>query len=127
MPLQNFYFDSPWKLIVYFDRTRPICSREIAHCQRQPGANVCEWVDASASVEPLLGPDLTRGSALARFDVRRVDGSLLDGIRRFAEVWAILQRTVWLGRIAGFGPMSALLDAAYSISLRMGRLWRPAT
>jgi predicted DCC family thiol-disulfide oxidoreductase YuxK len=114
-------------LTVYFDGACPVCSREIAHYRRQPGAEACVWVDASACAEPLLGPDLPRAAALARFHVRRADGSLVDGMRGFAALWLVLPRTAWLGRIAGFGPMPVLLDASYSVFLQLRHLWRPAT
>jgi 3-demethoxyubiquinol 3-hydroxylase len=117
---------SPAPLTVYFDGACPVCSREIAAYRRQPGADACEWVDASACAESALGADLTRDAALARFHVRRADGSLVDGMRGFATLWQALPRTAWLGRIAAFGPMPRLLDAAYGVFLSVRRVWRPA-
>ena len=114
-------------LTVYFDCACPVCSREIAQYRRQPGAEACVWVDASACAEQQLGAGLSRTAALARFHVRRADGSLVDGMRGFAELWTTLPNTAWLGRIAGFGPMPALLDVAYAVFLRLRRLWRPRT
>ena len=114
-------------LTVYFDGACPVCSREIAQYRRQPGAEACAWVDASDCAEPMLGPDLPRNAALARFHVRRADGTLVDGMRGFAELWSVLPRTAWLGRIATSGPMPALLDVAYAVFLRLRRLWRPAS
>jgi predicted DCC family thiol-disulfide oxidoreductase YuxK len=114
-------------LTVYFDGACPVCSLEIEHYRRQPGAEACVWVDASTCAEPLLGPDLPRSTALARFHVRRADGSLVDGMRGFATLWSVLPRTAWLGQIAAFGPMPALLDMAYRVFLKLRRLWRPAT
>jgi predicted DCC family thiol-disulfide oxidoreductase YuxK len=116
---------APATLTVYFDGTCPVCSREIAHYRRQPGADACEWVDVSACAEPRLGPRLSRSDALARFHVRRADGTLVHGMRGFAALWQTLPRTAWLGRIAAFGPMPALLDAGYAVFLRLRRLWRP--
>jgi len=112
-------------LTVYFDGACPVCSREIAHYQRQPGSEACAWVDASTCTEQQLGPDLPRSAALTRFHVRRADGSLVDGMRGFSELWVTLPRTAWLGRVAGLGPMPALLEAAYAVFLRLRRLWRP--
>lgn len=116
---------SPAPLTVYFDGACPVCSREIAAYRRQPGAEACEWVDASACAESALGPDLTRDAALARFHVRRADGSLVDGMRGFATLWQALPRTAWLGRVAAFGPMPACLDAGYRMFLSVRRAWRP--
>jgi predicted DCC family thiol-disulfide oxidoreductase YuxK len=115
---------SPPHLKIYFDGACPVCSREIAYYRGQPGANACEWIDASSCDEALLGPDLSRDAALARFHVRRADGELVDGIRGFATLWKALPRTAWLGRIASFGPMPALLDRAYTLFLGVRKLWR---
>jgi predicted DCC family thiol-disulfide oxidoreductase YuxK len=116
---------SPAALTVYFDGACPVCTREIAAYRRQPGAEACAWVDASACAEPLLGPGLSRSAALARFHVRRADGTLVQGMRGFAALWQTLPRTAWLGRIAAFGPMPVLLESGYAVFLRLRRLWRP--
>jgi len=114
-------------LTVYFDGACPVCSKEIAMYRRQPGADACAWVDASDCPDAALGSDLSRPQALARFHVRRADGQLVDGMRGFAELWRALPRTAWLGRIAAFGPMPALLDAAYRMFLGLRKSWRPDT
>mgnify|MGYP006205861065 CR=1 FL=1 len=68
--------DSP-ALTVYYDGACPVCSREIAHYQRQPGAQACQWVDAASCPPEALGPGLQRVQALGRFHVRLPDGRLL--------------------------------------------------
>jgi ubiquinone biosynthesis monooxygenase Coq7 len=113
-------------LTVYFDGACPVCSREIAMYRRQPGADACEWVDASACPAAALGPDLTRDAALARFHVRGADGRLVDGMGGFAALWRALPRTALLGRIASTWPLAPLLDAAYRAFLVVRALWRPA-
>ena len=113
-------------LTVYFDGACPVCSREIAMYRQQPGADRCQWIDASACSDAELGADLKREAALARFHVRGRDGELVGGMRGFAALWQTLPRTAWLGRIAGWGPMPAVLDAAYAVFLRVRPLWRSA-
>ena len=114
----------PALLTVYFDGACPVCSAEIAHYRRQPGAEACDWIDAAVCTDAEFGPALTRASALQRFHVRRADGQLLDGMRGFAALWRVLPRTAWLGRLASFGPMPVLLDAAYGLFLAVRPLWR---
>lgn len=111
-------------LTVYFDGACPVCSAEIAHYRRQPGAQACTWVDAARCADADLGPGLTRETALRRFHVRDAEGRLVDGMRGFAALWRVLPRMAWLGRLAAFGPMPALLDAAYSVFLAVRPLWR---
>lgn len=114
-------------LTVYYDGACPVCSREIAFYRRQPGADVCAWVDATVCTETALGPGLTRSAALGRFHVRRADGELVDGTRGFAALWRVLPRTAWLGWLASVGPMPALLDATYRAFLALRPLWRRAS
>jgi ubiquinone biosynthesis monooxygenase Coq7 len=116
---------APPALTVYFDGACPVCSREIAMYRRQPGAEACTWIDASACPDAALGPDLTRDAALARFHVRRADGELVDGMRGFAALWRTLPRTAWLGRVASIWPIPIVLDAAYRAFLALRRFWRP--
>jgi 3-demethoxyubiquinol 3-hydroxylase len=111
---------------IYYDGACPVCSAEIAVYQRQPGAQACTWVNAATCAEEALGPGLSRQDALARFHVRGADGQLVAGARGFAALWRALPRTRWLGRIAGAGPMPALLEVAYRGFLVVRRLWRPA-
>jgi len=110
-------------LTVYFDGACPVCSAEIAHYRRQPGAQACEWVDAASCADDELGEGLTREAALLRFHVRRADGQLVDGMRGFAALWSTLPRTAWLGRVASLGPMPWLLDLVYSVFLAVRPLW----
>ncbi len=111
-------------LTVYFDGACPVCSVEIAHYRRQPGAQACEWIDVAECADAELGPGLTRAAALRRFHVRLADGQLVDGMSGFAALWLELPRTAWLGRLASFGPIPVLLDAAYHVFLAVRPLWR---
>lgn len=111
-------------LTVYFDGACPVCSREIAMYRNQAGAERCAWVDASSCAESMFGPGLSREMALARIHVRRADGELVDGVRGFALMWRALPRFAWAGRIASFGPIPLLLEAAYWVFLRVRPLWR---
>jgi predicted DCC family thiol-disulfide oxidoreductase YuxK len=113
-------------LTVYYDGACPVCSREIAVYRRQVGAEQCVWVDASICDESALGEGLSRGSALARFHVRRANGELVDGMRGFTILWRALPRLAWAARIASIGPLPLLLDAAYRVFLWVRPLWQGA-
>ena len=111
-------------LTVYYDGACPVCSREIAHYQRQPGAQACHWVDAAHCPPDALGPGLARAQALGRFHVRLPDGRLLDGAAGFAALWQALPAWRWLGRLAQAAPVRPLAALAYSSFLLLRRLWR---
>lgn len=112
-------------LTVYYDGACPVCSREIALYQRQPGAESCRWVDATHSEPALLGADLDPRLALARLHVRRPDGTLVDGAAAFALLWQRFPTTRWLGYVAALPPFTWLLEVVYRIFLRVRPLWRP--
>ncbi len=114
----------PGGVTVYFDGACPVCSREIAAYRRQAGADACAWVDVSACEPAALGQDLSREQALARMHVRRADGTLVSGAAAFAQMWQALPATRWLGRVAGWAPVTALLELAYRAFLRARRAWR---
>ncbi len=112
-------------LTVYYDGGCPVCRREIAMYQRQPGAERCAWVDASSVQDEAIAEDLSRADALARMHVRRADGQLVDGAAAFIALWQALPSTRWLGRVAGVPPLPWLLELGYRGFLRVRRLWRP--
>jgi predicted DCC family thiol-disulfide oxidoreductase YuxK len=109
---------------VYFDGACPVCRREIAHYRAKPGAENLRWVDASVADAYALGPDLDGERALARFHVRSADGSLVSGAAAFASLWQQLPAYAWLGRIAAWPPVLAVLEAGYRAFLRLRPLWR---
>lgn len=115
---------------VYFDGACPVCRREMALYQRQPGADQVCWVDvtqcAPEALQPAQGPALDRQAALARLHVRRADGQLVSGAAAFLVMWAALPRTAGLARALDQPWIVPLLDLAYRAFLRLRRLWRRA-
>ena len=120
--------DAPLRgLTVYYDGACPVCRREIALYQRQPGGESCVWVDASRSAPGTMGADLDPRQALARMHVRRPDGTLVDGAAAFALLWQVFPATRRLGRIASLAPVTWVLEGAYRLFLRLRPLWRSPT
>ena len=110
---------------VYFDGACPVCRREIAHYRRQRGSEAIAWVDASSCDEAELGPGLDRSVVLGRFHVRNADGTLTSGAAAFVAIWRRLPAFAWLAALASSRPVLALLEAGYSIFLRVRPWWRP--
>jgi predicted DCC family thiol-disulfide oxidoreductase YuxK len=111
---------------VYFDGACPVCRTEIAHYQRQRGADAIAWVDASTCDEGAFGPGVDRAAVLARFHVREADGSLASGAAAFVSIWRRLPAFAWLATLASFRPVLAVLEAGYGLFLRVRPWWRPA-
>jgi predicted DCC family thiol-disulfide oxidoreductase YuxK len=115
----------PATCTVYFDGACPVCRREIAHYRRQRGSESIAWVDASSCDEAELGPGLDRSVVLSRFHVRNADGTLTSGAAAFVAIWRRLPAFAWLAALASSRPVLALLEAGYSIFLRVRPWWRP--
>lgn len=111
---------------VYFDGACPVCRTEIAHYQRQRGADGIRWVDASNCDEAALGADADRATMMRRFHVREADGTLVSGAAAFVAIWRRLPGFAWLATIASWRPVLAVLEVGYGLFLRVRPWWRPA-
>ena len=101
-------------LKVYFDGSCPLCQFEIAHYQKQEGAETIEFVDVSA--EGFSEKDLSQRNALARFHTRK-NGRLLSGAEAFVSVWAHLPKWQWLAQLAARPRILPLLEWGYGLFL----------
>ena len=108
-------------LTVLFDGACPLCRREIAVYQGLAASQPLVFVDVCSAAAD-LPPGTDRAALLARFHVRRADGSLVSGARGFAALWAVLPGWRWLARIAALPGVTPLLELAYRAFLRL----RPA-
>ena len=104
------------KITLYHDGSCPLCRREIDHYRRQRGADGLAFVDVS-DCGAVVGPDLDRRAAMARFHVRMPDGTLRSGAAGFLAVWRQLPRWRWLVGLARVPGVLALLEAGYRLSL----------
>ncbi len=122
---------APARLTVYYDGACPLCSAEIRTYRRGRGADAIAFVDVSAEDAPaMLGPDLTREAARARFHVRDARGNLFSGAEGFILLWSHLPRWRWLAALASLPGIPALAEAAYRRFLplrpRIAGLFRPS-
>ena len=104
------------KVTLYHDGSCPLCRREIAHYRRQEGAAGLAFVDVSDRAA-VVGPDLDRTTAMARFHVRMPDGTLRSGAAGFLAVWQRLPRWRWLAGLALLPGVTPILEAGYRLSL----------
>jgi predicted DCC family thiol-disulfide oxidoreductase YuxK len=108
---------------VYFDGACPVCRAEIDVYRRTDGADQIEFVDIAAP-GAVLPRDVSRETLLKRFYVRTNAGELRSGARGFVALWQSLPKFRRLGRIAGWPPITALLEIGYRVFLRIRPLWR---
>jgi predicted DCC family thiol-disulfide oxidoreductase YuxK len=105
-------------LTVYFDGACPLCAKEIGFYRRRPGADAVCWVDISAAAGGDVAPDLPFETAMARFHVRRPDGSLESGGAAFSRLWSEMPGFRLIGRFTQLAPVAWLLERAYRFFLR---------
>ena len=115
---------------VYYDGACPVCRREISLMQRQATGSALDWVDASrcdeTSLNAATGGTLNRQDALARMHVRDKDGTLVSGAAAFGLLWQQLPRFRWLGKVVSSKPALVVLEPAYTVFLKVRKLWRPS-
>lgn len=116
--------ECPPRATLYFDGACPVCAREIAMYRRETGAERLCFVDAARCDADALGHGLSRDAALARMHLRLADGRLVSGAQAFTELWRLLPRWAWLGRVSGMPWLRAPLELAYRVFLRLRPLWR---
>ena len=109
---------------VYYDGGCPVCSREIGFYQRRQGGQSFAWVDVTLADEAALGPGLSREAAQSRIHVRRPDGTVVDGVAAFREIWRGMPGLRWLGLLVAIPPIGALAEVGYRIFLRTRKLWQ---
>lgn len=111
---------------VYFDGGCPICSREIALYRRLADEEGPAFRDISASTAAPAA-DLEYDAAMARFHVRRRDGTLVSGAAAFLALWRATPRLRLVGRVLSIPPLPLLLEGGYRLFLRVRPIWQKPT
>lgn len=109
---------------VFFDGACPVCRREIAVYQGAAEPAV-QWRDVSAPDSDFV-EELDREALLARFHVRRADGTIVSGFKAFLAVWRSIPRLAWAAQLLDRQPFLLLGEGVYRLFLRVRPLWRRA-
>ena len=104
-------------LTVLFDGACPLCRREVSVYQALKPAQPVAWLDVSKPSAALTPDD--RARYLARFHVRREDGSLLSGAAAFVALWRVMPGWRWLARFAMLPGVTPVLEQLYRGFLRV--------
>lgn len=99
--------------VVLFDGGCPLCRREIGYYQRCRGADQIEWRDVSALAPGETAFGISQREALARFHVVNSAGELESGAQAFATLWRNLPGFRWAGIVAGWRPITWVLERLY--------------
>ncbi|MEO8014435.1 MAG: DUF393 domain-containing protein [Polaromonas sp.] len=110
-------------LTVLFDGACPLCRREVGVYQALKPAQPVAWLDVSQASVQLTLED--RARYLARFHVRREDGSLLSGAAAFVALWRVMPGWRWLARLAMLPGVTPVLELLYRgfLHVRPGIQW----
>lgn len=104
-------------LTVLFDGACPLCRREVSVYQALKPAQPVAWLDVSQASLALTPED--RARYMARFHVRRQDGSLLSGAAAFVALWQVMPGWRWLARVAMLPGVTPVLELLYRGFLRV--------
>lgn len=107
--------DTSARPTVYYDGACPLCRREIGF-YRGRNEDAAEWVDVSRDAP---GAELSKEDALARFHVRRADGSLVSGAEGFFELWRAMPGWRHLARLSAVPGVLPVTERAYRGFLRV--------
>lgn len=110
---------SPPALTVFFDGLCPLCSREIEHYRRQPGAESISFVDITASSFDPVQAGVNPRRVHEVLHVRDAQGRISTGVDAFVEIWRVLPRYEWAARWAGRAPIKAVLSAGYAVFAKL--------
>jgi len=102
-------------LIVWYDRSCPLCGSEIALIRRLDRTGSIRFVDAT---EEDVSCPLDRADLLARFHASE-DGVILSGAAAFAAMWRAVPLLRPLGLAARWPWVLALLERGYVGFLRV--------
>jgi predicted DCC family thiol-disulfide oxidoreductase YuxK len=102
------------KLRVYYEGACHLCSREIDHYLRRPGAaELIEFVDISDPRFSAEAEGLSGAPILKYMHARRPDGELRVGIEAFLEIWRTLPGYGWLVKLVGNPVVKPLARVGY--------------
>lgn len=102
-------------LTVWYDKSCPLCRREIALMQRLDRGGRIAFVDAT---NPETICPLDRREMLARFHAME-NGKILSGAAAFAAMWRAIPLLKPLGLAAQLPGAERLLEWAYLMFLRV--------
>ena len=107
-------------VIVLYDGSCPVCSREIAHYSRRKGALDIRWIDASKDLVNLKALGIGQQAAMDIFHVRDSSGEWRLGVEGFLLIWSSLPAYRWLAHAVSILRLRRPLAFAY----RHFAVWR---
>lgn len=110
---------SPLAATVYYDGACPLCSREIAFYRRRDAEGRVRWHDLRREPVDPVRDGIGQEAALARFHLRRADGTLLSGAAAFVALWSEIPGFRTLAALARLPGMAWVLERGYLLFLRL--------
>jgi len=108
------------EVVVYFDGSCPMCSKEIQYYRGLDKHARILWEDV-AGENPSCPIGYDQATLMARFHVKEIaSGQVFDGAAGFARVWLALPAP-WrgLGKIATFKPVTWVMEMGYRLTLKV--------
>jgi len=99
---------------VYYNSACPVCDAGITAQKTKMQTCNIEWIDVHTHPDAALEIGADLAAVRERLYVKDADGNIQIGIAALAELWAKTPGQKWLGRIAQWPVMDALLALAYN-------------
>ncbi len=99
-------------LIVLYNDTCPICSREVAGYKRQTNAEHLDVTYCGLTSAEYSDFGLSEDEAARKFHVV-VDGQLVSGMPAFQMLWSQSSRLSWLAKLTGLPVIRQVVTLAY--------------
>jgi predicted DCC family thiol-disulfide oxidoreductase YuxK len=108
------------EVVVYFDGSCPMCSKEIQYYKGLDKDSRILWENVAGD-NPSCPIGYDQATLMQRFHVKDMTtGEVLHGAAGFARVWCALP-SPWrvLGKIASLAPVTWVLERGYRLTLKL--------
>ena len=125
---ENHAYLAPTRLgrtTMFYDGGCPLCSREVAHCQRLDRGSRVQWIDIHTHRDAVDMIGVDYGEAMAQLHVQDRAGRVQKGVAAFAAVWEELPGYRWLARAVRALHLIPMLDRVYAPFARWRLKRRP--
>ena len=109
----------PMKWRFFFDGACHLCSREVDHYLKIPGAEKIEFIDITGPTFSAQAYGLDPIAVNKAMHVISPDGAIFTGVDAFIEIWKVLPTYQTYARAANLPVVKPLLKMGYTIFARL--------
>ena len=112
------------ELKIYYDGLCPLCSREIDHYRNKDHQGLIEYIDIANSSFDAKAEGLDPENVHKRFHAKKADGTIVEGVDAFIEIWKTLKVFKPLKAMAESKVARPVFDIGYNVFAKIRPLLR---